>query len=286
MRKLYILFLLCIPIVVQAQVPTNQDCMGAIPVCQNVYSQANSYVGEGNYPNEIPTTGGCPGNCLMTGETNDVWYVFTVQQSGNLNFTITPNNTSDDYDWVVYNLTNASCSDIFANAAALQVSCNFSADSGPTGANGGTASNCQGATGTPNNAVIPVLAGQTYVLNVSNYSASQNGYTLNFGSSTAVIFDNIPPSLHSLETIPSCGATTIEFNFSENVLCNTINASHFTLTGPGGPYVVSAITGQACALGGTQEKTFTITVSPAITASGNYSLCIAGSVLLLTYAET
>ncbi len=281
MKKVYgfLVFLIIVPGYLYSQVPTVQDCWGAIPVCQNVYSQANSYSGEGNYPNEIPTTGGCPGNCLLSGEKNDVWYVFTVQQSGNLSFTITPNSTDDDYDWVVYNLTNASCDDIYSNASSLQVSCNFSADPGPTGANGGSASNCQDALGSPNNAVIPVLAGQTYVLNVSNFSSSQNGYTLDFGASSAVIFDNVAPYLHSLETIPSCGATTIEFNFSENVLCSSINAGHFTLTGPGGPYTITSITGQACALGGTQEKTYTITVTPAITASGNYSLCIAGGVI-------
>jgi len=284
MKYIYTILLLSIaPLYILAQVPTNQDCMGAIPVCQNVYSQTNSYTGEGNYPTELPTTGGCPGNCLLSGEKNDVWYVFTVQQSGNLSFTITPTSTDDDYDWAVYNLTNASCSDILNNVTSLQVSCNYSLTAAPTGANGGSAFNCQDASGTPDNSVIPVVAGQTFVLNVSNFSSSQDGYSLDFGASTAVIFDNIPPFIHSLEAIPACGATTIEFSFSENVLCSTVSAADFTLNGPGGPYTVTNVTGYACGLGGTQEKTFTITVSPAITASGNYQLClndvpVAGSV--------
>src|SRR5574337_507039 len=104
-----------------AQVPTNQDCLDAIPICQNVYSTTVSYSGEGNYPNEINNSS----SCLGSGELNDVWYTFTVQQSGNLNFTITPNNSADDYDWAVYNLTNNNCSDIFTNPA-LEVSCNYS----------------------------------------------------------------------------------------------------------------------------------------------------------------
>lgn len=277
MRKIVLSFLLLIALIIQlsAQVPTTQDCMGAIPVCQNVYSQSNSYSNSGNYPNEIPTGQGCPGHCLAAGETNDVWYTFTVQQSGNLSFLITPNNTADDYDWAVYNLTNNSCGDIYSNSA-LQVSCNFSAEDGTTGANGGSGSNCLDAVDGRYNAVIPVVAGQTYVLNVSNYSSSQDGYTLDFGASTAVIFDNIPPFIQSLEAIPSCGATTIEFNFSENVLCNTVSAADFSVTGPGGPYTVTNVTGNACSLGGTQEKTYTITVSPAITASGNYQICLNG----------
>src|SRR5688572_16951308 len=94
---------------VRAQTPNNQDCLAAIPICQNVYQTTNSYVGEGNYPNEINNNS----SCLGSGELNDVWYTFTVQQSGNLNFLITPNNSSDDYDWAVYNLTNNNCSDIY-----------------------------------------------------------------------------------------------------------------------------------------------------------------------------
>lgn len=269
--------------VIQSQVPTEQDCMGAIPVCQNVYQQQNSYSGTGNYPNEIPASGGCPGNCLLSGEKNDVWYIFTVQQSGNLSFLITPNNSADDYDWAVYNLTNASCPDIYNNINSLQVSCNYSADPGSTGPNGQTNQNCGDASSDRYNAVIPVQAGQTYVINVSNFSSTQYGYTLDFSASTAVIFDNVPPYIHSLATTPGCGATTITFHFSENVLCNTVSTADFAINGPGGPYTVTNVTGQACSVGGNQEKTYTITVSPAITQSGNYQIClnpasVAGSV--------
>src|SRR6185436_6627174 len=108
-----------------AQTPNKQDCLDAIPICQNVYSTTNSYVGDGNINNDITSNS----SCLGSGELNDVWYTFTVQQSGNLNFLITPNNSSDDYDWAVYNLTNNNCSDIFTNPA-LEVSCNFSATPG------------------------------------------------------------------------------------------------------------------------------------------------------------
>ena len=280
--KIFTVLLLIIPTILISQIPTNQDCMGAIPVCQNVYSQSNSYSGTGNYPNEIPTNQGCPGGCLLVGEKNDVWYVFTVQQSGNLSFLITPNSTDDDYDWAVYNLTNHSCSEIYTNSS-LQVSCNYSAEEGSTGATGGSGSHCLDAMDGRYNAVIPVLAGQTYVLNVSNFSSTNYGYTLDFGASTAVIFDNVPPHIQSLDAIPSCGATTITFDFSENVLCNTVSAADFSILGPGGPYTVTAVSGYACGLGGTQEKTFTITVTPAITASGNYQIClndasVAGSV--------
>ncbi|MCH2258833.1 MAG: proprotein convertase P-domain-containing protein, partial [Alteromonas sp.] len=241
--------------------PTVQDCEGAIPVCQNVYSETNAYSGTGNYPNEINDLS----SCLGSGEKNDVWYIFTVQNSGNLCFDITPNNLSDDYDWAVYDITNNPCSDIYTDPT-LEVACNFSGTSGITGANG--------SGGGQNEPCIPVLAGETYVLNVSQFSTSTNGYTLDFGSSTAQIFDNVAPAIQSVVQPIACGATTLDFDFTEFVECNTINDADFVLTGPGGPYTVSNVVGANCISGGTQENNFTADISPALTTSGAYQLCL------------
>ena len=245
--------------ILYAQVPTVQDCDGAIPVCQNVYSEANSYTGTGNYPNEINGAT----SCLGGGEVNDVWYTFTVQTSGNLCFTITPNTSADDYDWALYDLTNASCADIYGNPA-LEVACNFSGISGATGANG--------LAGAQNNPCVPVVAGQTFVLNVSNWSGTASGFTLDFSASTAAIFDNVSPTLDAIQGVIGCGDNTITFTFSENILCNTLSIADLQLTGPGGPYTITALNSIACGAGGTQENEFTITVSPPITTAGNYSL--------------
>lgn len=270
--SILILVLLSISGGAYAQVPTNQDCLAAIPICQNVYSTTNSYVGEGNYPNEINSGS----SCLGSGELNDVWYTFTVQQSGNLNFLITPNNSSDDYDWAVYNLTNNNCSDIFINPG-LEVSCNFSGTSGTTGPNGGSSFNSQNAAGNPFNQVVPVIIGQTYVVNVSNFSSTQNGYTINFGASTAVIFDQIPPQILTVNN-PGCGGNTLTVTFSENILCNTVQLGDFSFTGPGGPYTVTNIFSAACAAGAQYDNTFTFTISPNITGAGNYSANLIGPV--------
>ncbi|MBE9484218.1 MAG: hypothetical protein IMY74_05200, partial [Bacteroidetes bacterium] len=102
----FIAFLSAFPLA--AQIPTDQDCMGAIPVCEGYYYQPNTYLGSGNYPNEIPSGGsGCPNNCMLDGEKNCVWYYVTVQSDGLMGFEVTPNNLGNDYDWVVYDLTDA-----------------------------------------------------------------------------------------------------------------------------------------------------------------------------------
>ncbi|MBW8051812.1 MAG: hypothetical protein FVQ77_16040, partial [Cytophagales bacterium] len=253
-------------------IPADQDCINAVPICEYQYCQQNSYSGAGANPNEINTLN----SCLLGGEVNNVWYTLTVVSGGQLSFVIVPNNGTDDYDWAVYNLTTANCSDIFSTPS-LEVSCNWSADPGPTGPNG----NC-GACGIDPcvssasdsackfSPTIPVSAGQTYAINVSNWTGSTAGYVIDFSASTAVIFDNVAPTISSLASTPACNTTSITFNLSENVLCSSVQACDFTVTGPQGT-TVTGISGVACGIG-TQENTFTIILSPALTTGGSYNL--------------
>ncbi len=262
--KLWVLCTVCLTALsVNAQVPTDQDCDGAIAVCQNVYNQTTSYSGTGNYPSEINSGNSCLGGA---GEVNSVWYTFTVQTNGNVCFTITPSNSGDDYDWAVYDVSADPCSAIYGGG--LEVSCNFSGVSGPTGPNGGT--------GAQEEPCIAVTAGQTYAISVQNWSGTTGGYTLDFSASSATIFDNVAPGAGTV-TAPACGSSTIDIDFSENVLCNTVAACDFSLTGPGGPYTVTAVTGAVCAAGGQQENAYTVTVSPALNSDGAYSLCLTAA---------
>jgi len=277
----FIILTLFFTVFVNAQTPTVQDCMGAIPICQNTYSTTNSYVGVGNY-NEV----GYFGNTCLAGENNTVWYVFTAQTTGYFSFIITPNSMADDYDWAVWDLTNATCPDILNNTID-PLSCNsWGSLSGYNGTTG--ASTAQGGVDNNNgpgetnglqwNCDIPVVTGGNYVLMVDNWSASQYGYSINFTASTAVIFDNVDPFIDDITSTITCGTNSITFKFSENVLCSTVAVSDFTLTGPGGPYTISSVSGPACSLGGNQEMTFTIAYTPAIYSNGSYSLNLVGSV--------
>lgn len=243
------------------------DCFSAIPVCQGVYSETNSPPGEGDLPDEIDPVL----SCLGGGEVDGQWYTFTVQNSGQFCFSIIPNNLANDYDWAVFNLTNASCSDIFTNGS-LEVSCNFSGIPGVTGANG------QG--GTQNNPCIPMLAGQSYVLYVSNWSQSAFGYTLDLQlpGSTASVFDAAPPTLVA-PVVAECDRIELGFSFSEQVQCNSVQPADIAVTGPGGPYTVVSIASADCLAGGEQSSDFVLTLAPPLTGTGPFNLTIAGEVL-------
>lgn len=269
---LVLLFILSIPL--HAQLPPNQpeqDCFSAIPVCQDVYVQNNAYTGAGSDPDEINAAL----SCRLLGEINSVWYVFKIETPGNLCFTITPNTPTEDYDWSLFNLTGRSCADI-KSVPGLEIACSWDAPdlvagcTGVTGVNGQTAGPC----GLQNRACIPVNAGETYVLNVSNFTGFDNGYVLDFSQSTAVLFDDTPPDMTGAS--PNCEGVAV--TFSENVLCNTVDPADFTVTGPGGPYAISAISSDNCDAGGTFDNTFRLTIDPPIQFPSNYSVALVGNV--------
>ncbi len=258
-------FISCIGCVysTNAQVPTIQDCLGALPVCQNVYSESRSPSGEGNYTNEIFTGT----SCLNDGETNSIWYTFTVNKTGNFGFLITPNDLDDDYDWALYNITNASCSDIISDQS-IMVSCNAAGDSachGPTGATGGSNSNFQGygcnRGNSPENALVPVEMGNTYVLLINNWTGSVNGYMLDFSLSDDIgIIDMLDPTVNSMTTQQNNQFT---IQFSENIQCESIAPENFDIIGEGGPYEIQLIE-SPCLVGARYGQQFTFSISPPL----------------------
>jgi len=265
---------------VNAQIPTTQDCMGAIAVCDYIYIEETTASGTGNYY-EIPSNQACPNHC-MDGEKNSRWYIWTVVESGNLRFEIIPQDQTDDYDWSVFNLTDYSCDAIWSNPGGTLSSCNAAGGAGYQGTtgvsslNGGTI-DCNGG-GLTNkwNADLEVYEGETYVLIVSDWTQTPGGYTLDFSSSTAVIFDDQRPNIEYIgdDLITSCGTNELFLKFNENVKCSSIQPGDFALEGPGGPYVIDSIYGNTCDLGGDNEREYTLYFTPAIYQGGDYTLDI------------
>ncbi len=285
LRSVFLVFILVSSVVsgVFAQVPTTQDCKGAIAVCDYIYHEDSTANGYGNYY-EIPSGGNnCPNGHCMDGEKNSRWYVFTVIQSGQLRFEITPTTNSDDYDWAVFNLTTYSCDDIKLHPGWMMRSCNAAGGAGYQGAtgistlNGGT-SNCNNGGFTNKwNADLSVFEGETYVLVVSDWTQTPGGYTLDFTASSAVIFDDQAPFIDYIggDLITECGTNELLIRFNEKVKCASVDASDFTLTGPGGPYTIDSLYGETCSLGGDpNEKEYTLYITPPITRGGDYTLKI------------
>ncbi|MCS7086821.1 MAG: hypothetical protein NZ534_12185, partial [Bacteroidia bacterium] len=246
-------------------------------ICAGAYYQEQYYVGGGQIPNEINTAISCLGG---NQEVNGTWYEFTIEQSGVLDITICAwqngqlyGNTYD-YDWALYNLTNNTCADIF-NIASLQVACNFSGFSQPGGCTGPN-----GEPGVQNTPVVPVTAGQRYVLFVSRWTQTpQIGYMLDMCATTAVL--SCPPNFNTItiqNPVP-CGALSFIVEFNQPIRCNQVGPEDVTIISPNGtPVPVVDITPIDCnpnnpnAVG----NRFIIEVGSPISVGGLYTFSIGG----------
>lgn len=247
-----------------------QDCSSAISVCSSSYVQSNSYVGVGS-SQEIPAGS----SCLDNGEVNSVWYTFSPSNSGNLEFQLNPINPNDDYDFALYNLTNDSCTGIGVGANT-PVSCNYSADQGATGISIGGTGNDNGSSGPNQNSPLPVIAGETYALLVSNFTASQSGYSLDFTGSVSVA-DSEPALLDSISMNGLCNPNSIRLWLSQEIDCSSISGGTFDVqvTGPSA-VTIASVTGSGCSDGRTNLLNVSFTNKIQVVGTYNAVVQIGG----------
>ena len=283
---LHLMIILIAGTSIYGQTPTIHDCLGAIPICKAVYTQSSLPDGEGNYPNEINGVYDSGGWCCMDDELNSVWYTFTANNDGNFGFILTPNDLEDDYDWALFDLTNAKCEDIY-DTESLNISCNAAGSTdclGVTGPDGSEIYHFQGRSCkhsppsvtlgfNPFNDLVPVVKGNTYVLIVSNWEG-QSGFTIDFSLSINTgIIDEINPEIAAVDSPKNCGDNTFGILFSENIQCNTVIGNNFSISGPGGPYNIS-LAGSMCDIGATYTREFEFLISPPLTIAGTYTISI------------
>jgi gliding motility-associated-like protein len=210
------------------------DCASAVSVCNLVYDENNSPAGTG------ATLEAAPGTCQTGGEFNSAWYVFSPQADGPFGFVLQPNDLNDDYDWSLFDITDNGCAGINTGASP-EISCNSYGEfagtpNGPTGistANGGSGNfNGPGnASGPPFNEDINVTAGSVYALVVMNFSATLNGYDLDFGNTAVSIFDNTAPAITDLSVNWCTGEVVMQL--TEEVDISTLTAADFAISAPG-----------------------------------------------------
>ena len=243
------------------------DCEGAIVLCGDLYTETQASFNTGSVYEAT-------GSCNQGLEQSSVWYTFTVQADGLLSFVLDPATTTDDYDWGLFNITTGGCAGL--GTTSPEVSCNsygVIGVNGPTGISSelGGAGNSNGPgnlNGPAYNADLPVVTGQSYALVVMNWTNSTSGYTIDFGGSTASLYDQIPPA--PLNATIDCSNQTVVLNFTEHIVVSSIQASDFTITGAGQTYTAS----QVVANGTTLADTLTITLANAIPTGGVYTLNI------------
>jgi gliding motility-associated-like protein len=161
------------------------DCPTAIVVCDKQSRAIQFVAGPGDNPNEWSDA-----TCLngFPGEFNSSWFTFTAATNGTLEFTLSPSNISDDLDFMVYRLPNGpgDCTGkILERCMAAGSIDPVSGCYGPTGLNTVATDLSQPpdcAPGADNFLrYMDITAGATYALSVNNFTASGNGFTIDWG---------------------------------------------------------------------------------------------------------
>ncbi|MDR2236230.1 MAG: gliding motility-associated C-terminal domain-containing protein [Chryseobacterium sp.] len=225
MKKALLVFLIIFSHILYAQ----SDCETAIPVCGNSNISYDPK-GPGNIL-DIPKDNVPANLCLKGGEHFSVWYSFTIGQSGTLTFEITPNvdpdgphndDNSADYDWAVWGP-----SPVCGSLASLgtPVRCNYAPRTGPWPHPTGLASPA------PNGsyeAPMEVIAGQTYVLLVDNFSHNELGFSMTWGGTATLASPFNHPTLSPNPFLPPGGAGPTPSDPREVPICSIPSLYDFT----------------------------------------------------------
>jgi gliding motility-associated-like protein len=179
-------------------------------------------------------SGQTPG-CFGSAPQQDTWITFTVLQNGTIAWTGDPN-ANAEYDWALWNVTNG--------CPGTVVSCNYNY-AGQCGSNFG-----MGTAGGEFNGTINATAGQTYAIQIDNFS--QNGVGFDFTwQGTAVI---TPVAGFTMSNNFSCtGSLTVNFTHTGvgSATYNFGNGNTYTGTNPPnqtygpGTYSISATASSA-----------------------------------------
>lgn len=181
MKKYLLIFLIFITQMTFAQ----QDCITAIPICSDseisLKPNGPGSVEEGDV--------GC-----LSGESNSIWFTFSIKTAGTLTFLVTPigpDANKIDYDFALYG-PNHNCS----NVNAMPLRCSYAGLGYPaaplTGLNMTAVDTEEGGGGDGFVKYLDVVPGQIYHLLLNNFSTKVAPFKLTFGGTAQLLtpFDN------------------------------------------------------------------------------------------------
>ena len=169
-----------------------QDCGTYLSVCDTAMSFGNP--GFQSFGNICDFPGG-GANCLLSGERGSVWFTIPINATGNLSFSIipkdwpgSPSTGGTDYDFALWKISGVgavTCAQIATGSGPIKCNYGFLGVTGLYGAANGISPPQYPGFGTAFLSAQPVVAGEVYVLVVSNFSNSSAGFD--------VIFNNLSP---------------------------------------------------------------------------------------------
>ena len=179
--------------VVLPPLSNGQDCGTFLAVCDTTMSFGDP--GFQAFGNICDFPGG-GSNCLLSGERGSVWFEIPINANGFLEFSIipkdwpgAPSTLGTDYDFAVWKTVGAgavTCAQIASGAAPVSCNYNFLGVTGLYSATNNTAPAIYPGFGAAFNSQLPVVAGEKYILVVSNFTNSTAGFDIVFSNISTV----------------------------------------------------------------------------------------------------
>lgn len=208
MKKLFVfIFLLFL-----AGIGLSQNSCPATQVC-GTFTTTPSGSGSGGQFGEVNfTTDGC-----LNGEHNSTWITITILTSGTLQFTIDPIVNSNDFDFAIWGPSSP------CPPTTVPIRCSFAAGGGNTGLNGTASDVSENVFGNGWLQEMNVVAGQTYLILVDNFTTN-NGFQISFGGTSTLDCTTLPIELVSFD-----GYNYNTYNYITWVCASELNNDYFRL---------------------------------------------------------
>lgn len=220
----------CISNIPAVNIP-GQDCPTASNICnQDPFGQATVASGNGainglGSQEDVNTL-----SCFGSSERQSQWYTFTASNSGTIQFNINPLVSSDDYDFLLLDITTSGCN--LLSGPATVVACNWSGCKGSTGITSavgsepGVVTSGAGCFGGPAAWITTppsLIVCHEYALLIDNFSLSNNGFNFIWGGATGGMTATIGPEaiLGFTTNVVSTSPCTIGISGVTNRACYT-----------------------------------------------------------------
>lgn len=228
MRNILLSFICMSSVNVFAQVAPPINCTSATVICDSIITLDTIKVTVDESADEISSN-----SCLPFGEVCGTWYQFGINDIGNLRFTITPFDTITDFDWALYRIDWADCTNIFG-VPSYEVSCNASGTGGGFYSTGASGLLQQGHNPAINLTTPAVF--YLYITTAIEDSDAVLGYTLDFSASD---MDLVACNEIGIEEEGSFHATVFPNPASDKVFVRGINfiAEQYVLMDIAGKHV-------------------------------------------------
>ncbi|MBL7951697.1 MAG: hypothetical protein JNM62_08250 [Flavobacteriales bacterium] len=194
-----------------------EDCEGSMSICNGQTFNDNPSGTGFDVDLRYGTFG-----CLASAERQGTWYKFSPSASGTIGLTISPSTSTNDYDFAVWGPESG----IFCPPYKRPKRCSYSGTTGDTGMRTSSADTTEDDTGDKWVAALNAVAGERYLLYISNYSQSGLAFSLSWQLTNGAALDCSLLPVDFIELQAELSGDVVDVTWST---ASETNASHYVV---------------------------------------------------------